>query len=288
MKFTKMQGIGNDYVYVDCFREKVADPEKTAVFISDRHFGVGADGLILIMPSEVADFRMRMINYDGSEAEMCGNGIRCVGKYVYDNKMTRGKDIITIETLAGIKTLELMAENGLVSKVRVDMGEPILEPFKIPVISNKDRLINEAVTVNGTEYRITCVSMGNPHAVAYVDNVDEFSLETDGPAMERHQIFPRRVNAEFVNVIDRNNLKMRVWERGTGETLACGTGACAVLVASVLNGFTGRNATVKLRGGDLTIEWSEENNHVYMTGPAVKVFDGEIDILANMAGTGTV
>ncbi|WP_094551827.1 diaminopimelate epimerase [Petroclostridium xylanilyticum] len=277
MKFTKMQGIGNDYVYVNCFEEKVENPSGVAVKISDRHFGIGSDGLVLIMPSDTEDFKMRMFNSDGSEAEMCGNAIRCVGKYVYDNGLT-DKDTISIETLAGTKILKMEIEDGKVKMVRVDMGEPILEPEKIPVIHAKERFVNEEVEVDGEKYKVTCVSMGNPHAIIYMKDIDNLKIEEIGPKFEHHKIFPRRTNTEFVEVIDRQTLKMRVWERGAGETLACGTGACAVLVASVLNGVSERKATVKLKGGDLLIEWSQEDNHVYMTGPAVKVFDGEIEI----------
>jgi diaminopimelate epimerase len=275
MKFTKMQGLGNDYIYVNCFNETVENPSETAKYVSDRHFGIGSDGLVLIMPSQIADFRMRMLNSDGSEAEMCGNAIRCVGKFVYDNGLT-DKNRINVETLAGIKVLELTIENGKVVLVRVDMGEPILVPKNIPVNSEKELFVSEPVNVNGETYKVTCVSMGNPHAVSYIDDVIKFPLETVGPKMETHELYPRKINAEFVQVIDQDNLKMRVWERGAGETLACGTGACAVLVASVLNGISNRKATVKLLGGDLIIEWNEKDNHVYMTGPAVKVFDGEI------------
>ena len=277
MKFTKMQGLGNDYVYVNCLNEEVKDPSNIAVLVSDRHFGIGSDGLILILPSKVADFRMRMFNSDGSESEMCGNGIRCVGKYVFDYALTE-KEQVKIETLGGIKILDLIVKNNKVELVRVDMGEPILIPKNIPVNSEKNIFKAEPVSVNGEIFNVTCVSMGNPHAVTYVDNVDEFPLETVGPKMEKHELFPKRVNAEFVQIIDRQTLKMRVWERGAGETLACGTGACAVLVASVLNNFSDRKATVKLLGGDLIIEWNESDNRVYMTGPAIKVFDGEITI----------
>ncbi len=274
MKFTKMQGIGNDYVYVNCFTETVDDISETAIKISDRHFGVGSDGLVLIMPSDCADFRMRMINSDGSEAEMCGNAIRCVGKYVRDNKLTN-KDEISVETLAGIKILKLTIENSEVAKICVDMGEPILTPQLIPVDYTGDEFIDKIINVDGEEYSITCVSMGNPHAVTYLDDIDSLEIEKIGPKFENHQIFPRRTNTEFVKVIDRNTLQMRVWERGAGETLACGTGACAVLVASVLNGLSDRQATVKLLGGDLEIQWNEEDNHIYMTGTATKVFEGE-------------
>ena len=275
MKFTKMQGIGNDYVYVNCLNDVIENPSEVSKKISDRHFGIGSDGLILITPSDKADFRMRMFNSDGSESEMCGNGIRCFGKFVYDNKLTDKKTIM-VETLAGIKVLDMITENGEVVLIKVDMGEPILLPRVIPVISNKDVFISEPVTINDNTYSITCVSMGNPHAITYVNDVTNFPLEVIGPKMERHEVFPRRINSEFVQVIDKDTLKMRVWERGAGETLACGTGACAVLVASVLNGVSNRKATIKLLGGDLTVEWSEMDNHVYMTGPAVKVFEGEI------------
>lgn len=277
MRFTKMQGLGNDYIYVDCFAEKVENPSEVAKFVSDRHFGIGSDGLVLIMPSDKADFRMRMFNSDGSEAEMCGNAIRCVGKFVFDNKLT-DKTIVKIETLAGIKILDMTVENGKVVLVKVDMGEPILKSRDIPVDSDKENFISEPVEVDGKTYKVTCVSMGNPHAVTYVDDVLKFPLEVVGPKMETHSLYPRKINAEFVEVLDRQTLKMRVWERGAGETLACGTGACAVLVAAVLNGISDRKATVKLLGGDLIIEWNEQDNHVYMTGPAVKVFDGEIDM----------
>ena len=277
MKFTKMQGLGNDYVYVDCTNKEIVNPSEVSKFVSDRHFGIGSDGLILIMPSSIADFRMRMFNSDGSESEMCGNGVRCVGKYVYDYGLT-DKNIVKIETLAGIKVLELTVENGKVTLVKVDMGEPVLKPADIPVKSTKDIFVSEPVIVDGKEYKFTCVSMGNPHAITYIDDVDGLEIEKIGPKVENHELFPRRTNTEFVQVIDRKTLKMRVWERGAGETLACGTGANAVLVASVLNGISERKATIKLLGGDLLIEWDEKDNHLYMTGPAVTVFDGEIDV----------
>lgn len=277
MKFTKMQGLGNDYIYVDCTQKSIDNISEVAKKVSDRHFGIGSDGLVLILPSDKADFRMRMFNSDGSESEMCGNAIRCVGKYVFDNKLTT-KNNITIETLAGIKVLELKIQAGKVVLVRVDMGEPILTPKDIPVEGNKERFISEPIEIDGQTYNVTAVSMGNPHAISYVDDVDNFPLYEVGPKMEINKHFPRKVNAEFVQIIDKSTLKMRVWERGAGETLACGTGASAVLVASVLNGVSERTATIKLLGGDLLIEWSETNNHVYMTGPAVKVFEGEIDI----------
>ena len=277
MKFTKMQGIGNDYVYVNCFEEKVENPAAVSEFVSDRHFGIGSDGLVLIMKSDCADFRMRMFNADGSEAEMCGNATRCVGKYVYDNGLTDKTDI-TLETKAGIKYLKLFTENGKVTRVTVNMGEPILTPQLIPVDYTGEEFINRVISVDGAEYAITCVSMGNPHAVVYMDDIENLDIETLGPKFELHQIFPKRTNTEFVKVIDKNTVEMRVWERGAGETLACGTGACAVLVASVLNGKCERKSTVRLIGGELTIEWREDDNCVYMTGPAEKVFDGEIDI----------
>lgn len=280
MKFTKMHGLGNDYIYVDCLKEELKNPSEVSIKLSNRNFGIGSDGLVLILPSETADFKMRMFNPDGSESEMCGNAIRCVGKYVYDNKLTI-KETVTIETLAGMKILQLVIDNEKVLKVRVDMGEPILEPRNIPIISEKERFISEDVIIEGKSYKVTGVSMGNPHAITFVEDVDNFPLSIIGFDMENHKIFPNKVNAEFVTVIDRKNLKMRVWERGTGETLACGTGACAVLVASVLNSLSDRIATIKLLGGDLLIEWNEEDNHVYMTGSAVTVFKGEIDTTNN-------
>ena len=275
MKFIKMQGLGNDYIYVNCIKDCPKDPESLSKRLSDRHFGIGSDGLVLIMLSKIADFRMRMFNSDGSEAEMCGNASRCVGKYVYDNGLT-DKKTVTLETLAGIKILELTVENGKVERVRVDMGEPVLNPADIPVNSAKALFIAEPVTIKDRTFSVTCVSMGNPHAVSYVEDVAGFPLEVYGPAMETNELYPRKINSEFVEVIDRKTLKMRVWERGAGETLACGTGACAVAVATVLNGLCDRKVTVKLLGGDLSIEWNEKDNHVYMTGPAVKVFEGEV------------
>ena len=275
MKFTKMQGLGNDYVYVNCLKEKIADPPELARKISDRHFGVGSDGLIMINPSDKADFEMEMYNADGSRAEMCGNGIRCVAKYVYDYGLT-DKTYISVETLAGIKYLDLTVEDGKVSLVKVDMGQPILEPEKIPVASKGSRVVDEPLLVDGKEYRMTCVSMGNPHAVIFVDeDVKNLPLEKIGPSFENHICFPKRVNTEFVRVIDRHTAEMRVWERGSGETLACGTGTCAVAVACVLNGLTEDAITVHLLGGGLYIEWDREKNTVYMTGPAEAVFDGE-------------
>jgi len=277
MKFTKMHGLGNDYIYVNCLEKDIENPGEVAKFVSDRHFGIGSDGLVLILPSSIGDYRMRMFNSDGSEAEMCGNAIRCVGKYLLDNGITSKKHLC-IETLAGLKHLYMEVENGLVSQVTVDMGEPILQPSKIPVNADGESFISQPVIINGTEYKVTCVSMGNPHAVTYVDDVAGFPLEIVGPIMENHGLFPKRINAEFAQVLDIETIKMRVWERGAGETMACGTGACAVLVASVLNGLSKRKTKIKLLGGDLLIEWNENDNHVYMTGPATKVFDGEIEI----------
>ena len=273
MKFTKMHGIGNDYIYINCFEEVIEDASDLAIKMSDRHFGVGSDGLVLILPSDKADFRMRMYNSDGSEAEMCGNATRCVGKYVYDNGLTDKREI-TLETLAGIKHLELKVAGGAVESVTVDMGEPILTPQLIPVDYTGDEFINKIINVNGDEYAVTCVSMGNPHAVVYLESLNDLEIEKLGPKFENHPIFPRRINTEFVEVISRSILRMRVWERGAGETLACGTGACAVLVSSVLNSLSDRKATVQLLGGDLEINWDEKDNHVYMTGGATKVFDG--------------
>ncbi len=275
MKFTKMQGIGNDYVYVNCLQETIENPSELAKKISDRHYGVGSDGLIMINPSDKADFEMEMYNADGSGGEMCGNGIRCVAKYVYDYGLT-DKTSISVETLAGIKYLDLTVEDGKVVLVKVDMGKPMLRPEEVPVVSEKEEVIDEPITVDGQEYRMTCVSMGNPHAVVFIDqDVKEFPLETVGVKFENHERFPKRVNTEFVNVLDRHTAQMRVWERGSGETLACGTGACAVAVACALNGLTEDEVTVKLLGGDLQIKWDREKNTVYMTGPAEVVFDGE-------------
>ncbi|MCI8371323.1 MAG: diaminopimelate epimerase [Lachnospiraceae bacterium] len=277
MKFTKMHGIGNDYVYVNCFEEKIENPSQAARIISDRHFGVGSDGLVLIQPADKADFFMAMYNPDGSQAEMCGNAIRCVGKYVYDFGLT-DKKRVTIDTLAGIKVLDLTVENDRVSLVRVNMGQPILEPQRIPVLYEGETCIQQPIMVDGQEYRVTCVSMGNPHAVVYMDDVEQLELEKMGPLFEAHEKFPARINTEFVRVIDRKTLQMRVWERGTGETLACGTGACAVAVSSVLNGLTEEEVTVKLIGGDLRIQWDRNEDVVYMTGSAETVFHGEINI----------
>lgn len=275
MKFTKMQGIGNDYVYVDCTRTSLENPEKVAVKVSDRHFGIGSDGLILINPSKVADFEMAMYNADGSRGEMCGNGIRCVAKYVYDYGLT-DKTSISVETLAGIKYLDLTVEDGKVSLVRVNMGSPILTPGDIPILADGEQVVDEPIEVDGKEYRITGVSMGNPHAIVYVEDVKGLDIEKIGPKFENHGRFPKRINTEFVKVLDDHTVEMRVWERGSGETLACGTGACATAVACVLNGLTKDQVTVKLLGGDLQIEWERKADTVYMTGPAAVVFDGEI------------
>lgn len=277
MRFTKMHGLGNDYVYVNCFEERIANPPETARYVSDRHFGVGSDGLIMIKPSEAADFEMEMYNADGSRGEMCGNGIRCVAKYVYDYGLT-DKTSISVDTLGGIKYLDLTVEDGKAVLVKVDMGKPILDPGQIPIVSGSDAVIDEPVVVDGTEYRMTGVSMGNPHIVIYVDDLNGLDMEKTGPKFESHERFPKRINTEFAHVIDRTTVEMRVWERGSGETLACGTGACAVAVASILNGYTEEEVTVKLLGGDLIIRWDRESDKVYMTGPATVVYDGEIDI----------
>ncbi len=277
MEFVKMEGCGNDYVYVNGFNTKIDNPNKLSEVVSDRHFGIGSDGLIVINPSEVADFKMSMYNADGSEGKMCGNGIRCVAKYVYDYKMT-DKEVITVETLAGIKTLKLNVEDGKVKTVRVNMGSPIINAKDVPVISDREKVINEPVVIDGKEYGITCVSMGNPHAITFVHDTDSLKIEKIGPGFEKNEIFPDRVNTEFIQIIDRKTIKMRVWERGSGETLACGTGACASVVACVLNNLTDNKVTVKLLGGDLEIEYDTNENTVYMTGPARIAFTGNIDI----------
>lgn len=277
MKFTKMQGLGNDYVYVNCFEETIENPVETAIKVSNRNFGVGSDGLIMINPSKVADFEMEMYNADGSRGKMCGNGIRCVGKYVYDYGLT-DQTSISVETLGGIKYLDLTVENGKVKSVKVDMGSPELNPTQIPIVAEGDSVIDAPIIVDGAEYRMTGVSMGNPHTVVYIDDVQGLEIEKIGPKFEKHERFPDRINTEFARVIDRKTVEMRVWERGSGETLACGTGACAVAVASILNGLTDDIVTVKLLGGDLLIEWNREKNKVYMTGPAEVSFEGEIEI----------
>ena len=275
IKFTKMHGLGNDYVYIDAINQKIENESSLAKFVSNRHFGIGSDGLILICKSDIADFQMRMFNSDGSEAEMCGNGIRCVGKFVYDKGLT-DKTIVKIETLAGIKTLVLKTKDGKVETARVDMGEPILEAEKIPVISKEQPVKNLELEAENKKFKFTCVSMGNPHAITIVENTKEFDVEKYGKILEVDKAFPKKANIEFAQIIDKENIKMRVWERGAGETLACGTGACATAVACNLNGLTGRKVNIELLGGTLNIEWNEKDNHVYMTGPAVTVFDGEL------------
>lgn len=276
MKFSKMHGIGNDYIYVDCFQETVKDPEKVSVIVSDRHKGIGSDGLVLIMPSDKADFRMRIFNADGSEAMMCGNATRCIGKYVYDMGFTSKTDL-TLETNSGIKYLKLFLKDNKVNLVQVDMGKAILKPSEIPVKSTLDSFINQPVEVSGKIWNMTCVSMGNPHAVIFTDNIDSLDLEKIGPDFENHEIFPNRVNTEFVEVIDKNTLKMRVWERGSGETFACGTGTCATVVASVLNGICpyDEEVLVHLRGGDLRITYQSDGT-VMMTGEAEYICEGTI------------
>lgn len=277
MKFTKMHGCGNDYVYVNLFEEQLDNPAEVSIKVSDRHFGIGSDGLITIGPSDKADFRMHIYNADGSEAEMCGNGIRCVAKYVYDHHLT-DKTEITVETGAGILTLILFPMDGKVQQVRVDMGEPILTPAEIPVVADGDKVIDEPIEVGGKTWNMTCVSMGNPHAVVFVDDTANFPLETYGPLFENHERFPKRTNTEFVQIISRTEANMRVWERGSAETWACGTGTCACVMACILNGKTEDKVLVHLRGGDLTIEYDRESNHVFMTGPATEVFSGEIEV----------
>lgn len=280
MKFTKMHGIGNDYVYVNCFQETVENPSETARLVSDRHFGIGSDGLILIKPSETADCCMDMYNADGSQGAMCGNGIRCVAKYVYDYGLVN-KEQITVETKSGIKTLNLTIQNGKAVLVEVNMGSPILEASLIPMNTSSSPVVAMPLTIADKTWDITGVSMGNPHAVTYLDTLDELEhleIEKIGPLFEHHPLFPDRVNTEFVKILDRHTARMRVWERGSGETLACGTGACAVTVASALNGYTDDQVTVQLLGGDLQIRWDRQENNVYMTGPATVVFDGEISL----------
>lgn len=285
LHFTKMHGCGNDYIYINGFAEKIAGEQKPELVrrLSDRHFGIGGDGVIFINPAQEADFEMEMYNADGSHAEMCGNGIRCVGKYVYDNGLT-DSDRITIVSAGSVKTLDLIVEGktdterGYVTRVRVNMGSPILAPEQIPVVADGTEVINEPITVDGALFHMTCVSMGNPHAVVFLNNVAALKLEQIGPFFENNVRFPRRTNTEFVEVIDRQHVFMRVWERGTGETLACGTGSCATAVACVLNGLTDNRITVKLLGGEMEIEWDREQNLVHMTGSAEKVYDGVMDI----------
>ena len=280
LKFTKMHGIGNDYIYCSTFDQEINNPEALSVRLSDRHFGIGGDGLILVCPSDVADAKMRMFNLDGSEGKMCGNGIRCVGKFLYDHNMIdiKEKDEITIETLSGIKNLKAYTQDGIVKSLRVDMGKAELNPKNIPVVCDKEKMINEKVNISGEDYNVTCVSMGNPHCVVFIDNVDGLDIEDIGPKFENDPIFPERVNTEFVKVLNDHTIKMRVWERGSGETWACGTGACAVAVAACENGFCkkGEDITIKLKGGDLVINYTDDT--VYMTGDAEKVFDGTVEI----------
>lgn len=277
MKFTKMHGCGNDYVYVNLFEEIIENPAELSIKISHRHFGIGSDGLVTIGPSDIADFTMRIYNADGSEAEMCGNAVRCVGKYVYDHGMIN-KTEVTVETGAGIMILFLNIKNGKVDTVRVDMGEPAFAPIDIPVVADGENVIDAPITVGDKEWKMTCVSMGNPHAVVFVDDTKNFPIETYGPLFENHERFPKRTNTEFVQVLSRTEANMRVWERGSAETWACGTGTCATVVACILNGLTDRKVLVHLLGGDLIIEWDDETNHVFMTGPATEVFRGEYDI----------
>ncbi len=288
-QFTKMQGCGNDYIYVNGFTEKIPQEEKTELVrhISDRHFGIGGDGVIFINPSSEADFEMEMYNADGSRAEMCGNGIRCVAKYVYDKGLTDKTDISVI-SCGQIKYLQLFLKEGQVDTVRVNMGAPELRPERIPVTVaeagtplEQERIVNAPIIVQGKEYKMTCVSMGNPHAVIFLEDVTNLEIEQIGPYFEKHERFPKRINTEFVKVLDKKTVQMRVWERGTGETLACGTGCCATVVACILNGLTDEKVTVKLLGGEIEIEWDREANLVYMTGPAVTVFEGEYDVPAD-------
>lgn len=283
MEFTKMHGCGNDYVYVNGFTQKIESDKKPELVrrLSDRHFGIGGDGVIFINPGKTAEFEMEMYNADGTRAQMCGNGIRCVAKYVYDNGLT-DKTSITIESFDKVKYLDLTTgADGKVSTVRVNMGAPVLKASEVPVVSEHEQVIDEEIAVNGQDYRMTCVSMGNPHAVVFVDNIadmKDFDLEGIGPFFENHERFPERTNTEFVRVIDKNNVQMRVWERGTGETLACGTGCCATTVACVLNGLTDTRVNVRVPGGEILCEWDREENLVYMTGPAATVFEGNIEI----------
>jgi len=277
MKFTKMHGTGNDYIYVNGFVEKIDDPVAFSIKYSDRHKGIGSDGLVMIMPSDTCDFRMRMFNADGSESEMCGNASRCIGKYVYDKGLT-DKTSVTLETLAGVKVLQLfIGADNKVEKVTVDMGEPILDPTLVPTTFSGDTVINKPIVFNDEiQYSITAVSMGNPHAVIYTQGIDKLDLPKIGPVIENAAIFPRRTNTEFIEAVTKQHIKMRVWERGSGETMACGTGACAAVVSGVLNGVNDRKTKVELLGGELTIEWKEADNHVYLTGGATIVFEGEV------------
>lgn len=277
MRFTKMQGCGNDYIYVNMFSEQIGEIGETARMLSDRHFGIGGDGMVLIAPSETADFKMLMYNADGSEGAMCGNAIRCVGKYVYDHKMT-DKTSLEIETKSGIRHITLHVENGAVRAVTADMGHPVLIANQIPVVTGKEKVIDEPIRILDQEWKITCISMGNPHAVVFVDDTDALDLQKIGPLFEHHEIFPDRVNTEFVSVTDRKNLRMRVWERGSGETMACGTGACASAMAGILTGRTDSAVTVHLRGGALKIAYDAKRDTIEMTGPAEVVFEGNVEL----------
>jgi len=280
MKFTKMQGCGNDYVYINGFTEKIADEKKSelAIKLSNRNFGIGSDGIIFINPGKIAEFEMEMYNADGSRSEMCGNGMRCVGKYIFDYGLT-DKTEVTVESAGAIKYLSLYpGEDGKIERVRVNMGAPILKAKEVPVISDNETVLDETIIVKDKEYKMTCVSMGNPHAVVFMDGVKELDIEAIGPFFENHERFPRRTNTEFVQIIDRSHVLMRVWERGTGETLACGTGCCATVVACILNGLTDNRVDVEVLGGHIEIEWNQEENLVYMTGPAKVSFDGSIEL----------
>lgn len=279
MKFTKMHGCGNDYVYFDCTSQQIVDESAAAIKLSDRHFGIGGDGIIIIKRGTKADFEMVMYNADGSRGAMCGNGIRCVAKYVYDNGLT-DKTSMTIESMGAVKYIDVQVENGRVVSARVDMGKPILQSAEIPVICDSEKAINMPINVGGVDYKMTCVSMGNPHAVVFIDkSPKDFPLEQVGPLFENNKVFPDRTNTEFAYVVDRKNIEMRVWERGSGETLACGTGTCATVVAAILNGYVDNDVTVHLIGGNLQIQWSgNEDDSVFMTGPAETVFSGEIDL----------
>ncbi len=277
--FTKMHGAGNDYIYFNCFEQEIENPTELSIKLSDRNFSIGGDGIILVCPSDIADAKMRMFNLDGSEGKMCGNGIRCVGKFLYDyNLVDTSKEEVTIETLSGVKTLKVFKENGIVKTLRVDMGKAELNPINIPVDIKKDKIINEEIEIDNEKYKMTCVSMGNPHAVVFMKDIDNIVIEKIGPKFENNKLFPERINTEFVEILDEKTIKMRVWERGSGETLACGTGACAVAVAAVENGIAKRNEdiTIKLKGGDLVIRYTDET--VFMTGPADNVFEGTIEV----------
>ena len=279
LNFTKMHGLGNDYIYFNCFNQTIENPEELSIKLSNRNFGIGGDGIILVCPSDVADCKMRMFNLDGSEGKMCGNGIRCVGKFLYDyNIVDNQKEEVLVETLSGIKKLKVFKEDEVVRSLTVNMGKPELEAERIPVLLKKSKIVDEKIIVEGEQYSITCVSMGNPHCVIFTENIDEIDLEKIGPEFENNKIFPERINTEFVEVIDKSVLKMRVWERGSGETLACGTGACAVAVAAVEKGICNKNddIQIKLKGGDLKIKYT--NDEVFMTGEATKVFEGIIEI----------